>query len=110
MSQKKLLKITLKNLPNNGYHVDEDSHLFPNKKTKEHYDDKTLKRHFKKHFGKMTFDNLRAYGIQRKKEQLEGKTYKYFSTTERIEKIFQTFPIKYNKKLNFWGCSKSRQI
>ena len=65
---RKIIEEHIKKLTENGYHVDEDSHLFPDKKTKECYDNQKLKRHFNKHFGKMTFPKLRAYGFQRKKE------------------------------------------
>ena len=36
------------------YRINDDGPLFPNKKTKEKYSPKTLKRHFEKYFGKIT--------------------------------------------------------
>ena len=67
-----------------GYHVNDDSPLFPNKGTKEKYKPKTLKRHFEKYFGKITFDDLRANGINRQREHLEGK---HISNSQRLEEL-----------------------
>ena len=67
-----------------GYHVNDDSPLFPNKRTKEKYKPKTLKRHFEKYFGKITFDDLRANGINRQREHLEGK---HISNSQRLEEL-----------------------
>ena len=52
---RKIIEEHIKKLTENGYHVDEDSHLFPDKKTKECYDNRKLQRHFNKHFGKNDF-------------------------------------------------------
>ena len=66
------------------YHVNDDSPLFPNKETKDKYNPKTLKRHFEKYFGKITFDDLRANGINRQQEHLEGK---HISNSQRLEEL-----------------------
>ena len=74
----------IKKLSKYGYHVNDDSPLFPNKGTKEKYKPKTLKRHFEIYFGKVTFDDLRANGINRQREHLEGK---HISNSQRLEEL-----------------------
>lgn len=69
---KRIVEDHINKLTNEGYHINAYSPLFPDKKSKQQYVTRTLTRQFKKYFGKITFNNLRAYGIQRRQKQLEG--------------------------------------
>jgi hypothetical protein len=81
---KKIIKDHINKLNKCGYYVNDDNPLFPNNKTKIDYVPKTLKRNFEKYFGKITFDDLRANGINRQREHLEGK---HISNSQRLEEL-----------------------
>jgi integrase len=104
---KKIIDDHIKKLTDNGYHVDEDSHLFPNKKTKGRYVDKTLNRHFKKHFDKMTFDDLRAYGYLRYQKQLEGKHISSLRQQKELKKFSRHSRSSTTKSLISWDVQKA---
>ena len=70
---KSIIQDHIKKLFENGYLANPNGPLFPSIKTNNHYVDKTFTRNYKKYFGKITFDDLRKYGIKRKEDQLEGK-------------------------------------
>jgi hypothetical protein len=63
----------IKQLERGGYAIDEEAPLFPDPKTKESYNIKTLWRHFKKYFNDIDFDDLRKLGNEREKRRLKAK-------------------------------------
>ena len=67
--------------------------------TKQQYNTKTLGRHFKKYFGDITFDDLRAYGIQRRENQLKGKSISAAKLKEELRKFSRHSRIDTTKKL-----------
>lgn len=62
-----IIESHIKQLKNNEYNINANSPLFPDTKTKEQYVPRTLTRHFEKYFGEISFNDLRAYANQRKK-------------------------------------------
>jgi len=83
---KKIIEDHIYKLSNEGYYFNTDSYLFPDKKTKEQYVSRTLTRHLEKYFGKISFDKLRANGIQRREKQLEEM---HISASQRIEELLK---------------------
>ena len=83
---KKIIEDHINKLSNEGYHVSANSPLFPDKKTKEQYVSRTLTRHFRKYFGKISFDDLRAHGIKRRQKQLEEM---HSSASQRNEELLK---------------------
>lgn len=70
---RRILSEHLRQLDGGGYSIDDEAPLFPNSKTKESYNPKTLKRHFKEYFKDITFDDLRKFGIERESRRLKSK-------------------------------------
>jgi len=77
---KRILSEHIRQLERGGYAIDDEAPLFPDPKTKESFNTKTLQRHFKKYFIDINFDDLRKLGIQREEKRLKakyGNTQKY---------------------------------
>ena len=63
----------IKQLEREGYAIDDEAPLFPDPKTREKYNAKTLQRRFKNYFKDITFYDLRKFGCDREKRQLKSK-------------------------------------
>jgi len=70
---RRILGNHIKQLERGGYAIDDETPLFPNPKTKEIYNTKTLKRHFKEYFKDIDFDDLRKFGNEREQRRLKSK-------------------------------------
>jgi len=74
----------IKRLDREGYPIDDEAPLFPDPRTKETYNVKTLQRHFNKKFEGISFDDLRKSGIEREQKRLEAK---YGDTEQSRDKL-----------------------
>jgi hypothetical protein len=70
---KKILSEHIRQLERGGYAIDDEALLFPNSKTKESYNTRTLHRHFKEYFKDIDFDDLRKFGNEREQRRLKAK-------------------------------------
>jgi hypothetical protein len=70
---RRILSEHIRQLEGGGYAIDDEAPLFPNPKTKEIYNTKTLKRHFKEYFKDIDFDDLRKFGNEREQRRLKSK-------------------------------------
>ena len=96
---KGIIEDHIKKLDDKEFNISGDSPLFPNIKTKEQYETRTLTRYFKKHFGDITFNDLRAYGYQRKEEQLKKLPISSSKREEELKKLSRHSRISTTKKL-----------
>jgi hypothetical protein len=77
---RRILNAHFRQLERGGYAIVDEAPLFPNPKTKESYNPKTLQRHFNEYFKDINFDDLRKFGIEREQRLLKakyGNTQKY---------------------------------
>ena len=77
---RRILGEHISQLERGGYAIDNEAPLFPDPRTKETYNVKTLQRHFNEYFKNLSFNDLRKLGIERKQERLKaiyGNTQKF---------------------------------
>jgi integrase len=96
---KEIIDDHIKKLTDSGYNIDDDSPLFPDKKTKKPYVPKTLTRQLKKNFKKASFNNLRANGIQRQQTQLEEMNISRSQRDKELKKFSRHSRPSTTKKL-----------
>jgi hypothetical protein len=70
---RRILSEHIRQLEGGGYSIDDEAPLFPDPKTKESYNTRTLHRHFKEYFKDINFDDLRKFGIEREERRLKSK-------------------------------------
>jgi hypothetical protein len=70
---RRILGNHIKQLERGGYAIDDEAPLFPDPKTKESYNVKTLQRRFNEYFKDINFDDLRKFGIEREQGRLKAK-------------------------------------
>jgi len=96
---KNIIEDQIKKLDNEKFDVSGDSPLFPDIKTKKQYETRKLGRHFKKYFGDITFNDLRAFGYQRKEKELEKSSISSSKREEELKKFSRHSRIDTTKKL-----------
>jgi hypothetical protein len=96
---KGIIEDHIKKLGEEEFNVSGDSPLFPDISTKKPYNTKTLGRHFKKYFGDITFDDLRAYGYHRKEKKLKELPISASKREEELKKFSRHSRIGTTKKL-----------
>jgi len=64
---RRILSAHIGQLEREGYAIDDEAPLFPDPRTKETYNVKTLQRHFNEYFKTFSFNDLRKFGIEREK-------------------------------------------
>ncbi len=96
---KEIIEDHIKKLGDEEFDVSGDSPLFPDIGTKKQYNTRTFGRHFKKYFEDITFDDLRAYGYQRRDEQLKRMPISDSKRKEELRKFSRHSRISTTKKL-----------
>ena len=78
---RRILRKHIRQLGREGYAIDDKAQLFPDPRTNETYNVKTLQRHFNGYFKDVSFNDLRKFGIEREKRRLKAK----YGNTQRYQ-------------------------